>query len=184
MAGAGLSRAPRGGPDQHAPGRARTQRPRNGSGRGRSAARRVDGLGRATGGVGSRRRLRRSAGFPENPLRSLHGVVDAVALAPTTAPSAADVEQVRVRVTQLESAAALARPSLVSASPPARLISLARIRFRIAAGSLAQRRCGSRQNQPVAAQSNTHFAHRRTCVPPRDRVAVSALACRLTGGRP
>jgi hypothetical protein len=51
------------------------------------------------------------------PLRSLHGVVDAVGLA-TTPPSVADVEQVKVRAAELHSATSLARAMLVSAPAP------------------------------------------------------------------
>jgi hypothetical protein len=53
----------------------------------------------------------------QGPLGSLHGVVDAVAIAPTP-PSAADVEQVRLRAAEVQSAAATARPSLVPSAPP------------------------------------------------------------------
>ena len=56
----------------------------------------------------------------QGPLRSLHGVVDAVAFA-ATPPSVADVEQVRARATELHSATSLARAMLVPppAPPPA-----------------------------------------------------------------
>jgi hypothetical protein len=53
----------------------------------------------------------------QDPLRSLHGVVDAVAVAPTP-PSAADVEQVRLRAAEVHNAATLARAGLVPPPPP------------------------------------------------------------------
>ena len=60
---------------------------------------------------------RRSLASLQGPMRSLHGVVDAVALA-ATPPSVADVEHVRARATELHSATSLARAMLVPAPAP------------------------------------------------------------------
>jgi hypothetical protein len=59
---------------------------------------------------------RRALGEVQEPLRSLHGAVDAVSLQPQP-PSSADLDQVRARATELHRATSQARATLVPPTP-------------------------------------------------------------------
>ena len=65
---------------------------------------------------------RRALGEVQEPLRSLHGALDAVSLRPQP-PSSVELDEVRARATELHSATSLARATLVppTCAAPARL---------------------------------------------------------------